>query len=104
MSIIDIVRRLREKYGTPEGAEDTPEAAQEWDELERAVAGKPRDYRVGLTVKPVERGHRLYYEMCHVVDVLPSGAAGVVDPEGVLMIRASGGSVSLEPAGAWRTA
>lgn len=76
----------------------------EWERLEAMLPlAKPKDWRIGLSCKPVHRTHQMYYETCHVVDVFPSGTAGIVDPNGVLMIKAVTGRVFLEGASLWTT-
>ena len=63
-----------------------------------------RDWRIGLTVKPKYRSHALYYERGEILDVLPSGTNGIVDRNGVLKLKMSGGSTILAGADEWVTA
>lgn len=63
-----------------------------------------KDWRIGLTVKAKLRSNEMYYERCEVLDVLPSGSGGIVDPDGVLKLKSAGGRVFLNPANEWVTA
>jgi hypothetical protein len=70
----------------------------------RPAPAPARDWRVGLTVKARLRSNEMHYEPCEVLDVLPSGAGGIVDPAGVLKLKSPAGRVFLNPAGEWVTA
>src|SRR5438874_13331027 len=48
---------------------------------------KPRDYRIGLSVKPKHRTHALYYERGKIIAVHASGTGGLSDPGGILRIE-----------------
>ncbi len=76
--------------------------------LKEAVTtpGKPakQDWRIGLTVKARLRSDDLYYERGLIVDVFPSGTAGIDDPNGVLSVKMDGGSTILAPAERFITA
>jgi hypothetical protein len=67
-------------------------------------SAEKKDWRIDLSVKPKFRGHQYYYERGKVLDVLPSGTNGIVDPDGVLKIQLAGGSVILDGASQWVTA
>lgn len=63
-----------------------------------------RDWRIGLTVKARLRSDELYYERGTIVDVFPSGTAGIDDKNGVLSVKMDGGSTILAPAERFITA
>jgi hypothetical protein len=62
------------------------------------------DWRIGLTVKPKYRCDPLRYEQGVVLDVHPSGFAGLEDRDGVLRISMESGAVFLRRADEWITA
>lgn len=62
------------------------------------------DWRIGLSCKPQMRSHELYYEHGKIVDVAPSGTAGIVDKDGVLKITMDSGRTFWAPARDWMTA
>jgi|ERR1700722_1938504 len=62
------------------------------------------DWRIGLPCKPKMRTHPRRYDQCRVIDVLPSGCYGMVDPNGILRIRTNRGEVFVEPSENWMTA
>ncbi len=66
------------------------------DECQKSTG---KDWRIGLSVKPKYRP-----EAGVVLDVLPSGTAGIVDETGVLKIRLISGTVILRGADDWVTA
>ena len=63
-----------------------------------------RDWRIGLTVRTKLRSDPLYYERGTVLDVFPTGTAGIHDQDGVLSVKLVGGSTILSPADRWITA
>ena len=60
-----------------------------------------KDSRIGKKCKPRSDTHQNYRDTCEVVDVFPSGCAGIVDEDGVLMIRCVTGRVFLEQSSLW---
>lgn len=70
----------------------------------RTDAPAKRDWRIGCSVKPKMRTHELYYERGEIVEVFPSGTAGIHDKDGVLQIRMQTGRVLMAPADDWMTA
>jgi len=63
-----------------------------------------KDWRIGLTVKARLRSDDLYYERGTIINVFPSGTAGIDDPNGVLSVKMDGGSTILAPAERFITA
>ncbi len=54
-----------------------------------------KDCRMGLRVKPRFKGDRLEHREGTIVDVLPSGTAGLIDADGILAIKMLNGEIVL---------
>ena len=63
-----------------------------------------KDYRIGLSVKAKYRTADFYYDRGVVVDVHPSGTSGIVDPDGVIVVKHDSGIVRMHAADALVTA
>lgn len=78
------------------------------EELAKELVGKglmkvTKAGRSGVLCKPIDREHEMFTEVCEIVEEYPDGTSGIVDPKGVLMIRAYCGRVFLEGASKWKT-
>jgi hypothetical protein len=63
------------------------------------------DWRIGLSCKPKHRTHEKYYDPPgKIIEVHPSGTAGITDKNGVLRIKNVRGLTFLAPAEEWVTA
>lgn len=64
-----------------------------------------KDWRIGCSCKPKYRHDELWYERGRIIDVLPSGTAGLEDKDGILKIKMdSTDRVILRRADEWVTA
>ena len=95
---VTILEMIVEKFpGNPVATD----IASSIERLER----KPKDWRIGLSVKVKMRNHALYYEPPHtIINAFPSGYGGLVDKDGVLQLRSASGDVYLQRSQDWMTA
>lgn len=63
-----------------------------------------KDWRIGLRCRVKYYTHSMYGTVGTIMDVLPSGTAGLEDPDGLLVIDVSYPFLVLDKADNWITA